>query len=409
MDSRVKTYVVGAMFAAAMLAGCKKSAPVSFETWFTPPPVASISEDDGSAYGSYVKAAKSAIESDEIGIGKVSFTPGQRGESMTKCRTALQELMRGTSREGEVQFVPQYPDQLNPYHAAWRHLARVALWEIEDALQAGGSERFLSTVAMLCEFSSDLLSGSATEADLGLSIQDDLRKLLVTASDQFPPEVLNRIADEVEANMASSEALTITAKNEEQNYLAAVQFTQDSFQKRSYDKLSELLGKEVREAVEYLKQMESADGSTQAAYFKGMAGEIKGEISQFEAAIKLPVKEREKWTIPDGSRPWKRFVKHYYRTLRPLLAKYTNTLTRTRLFILDCRIRAMVRSSGVAPADLATFAPALVTDPYTGSTFGYESEGPVFKIYSLGADFRDSGGKTDPEYSEPDIVIERPL
>jgi hypothetical protein len=85
-----------------------------------------------------------------------------------------------------------------------------------------------------------------------------------------------------------------------------------------------------------------------------------------------------------------------------------STLARTRLLIIEATILQKVKSGDSAPKDLSEFPAPIRTDPYSGDQFIYRADGKDYRVYSVGADFRDDGGETDWDtYSTPDLKLER--
>ncbi len=90
----------------------------------------------------------------------------------------------------------------------------------------------------------------------------------------------------------------------------------------------------------------------------------------------------------------------------PLLKIQDSTVARTRLAILTCEILKDVKTNQAAPKDLSGFSKDLSLDPYTGRNFAYRSSGPIFEVYSLGADGIDNAGDTDESFFAPDLRLE---
>lgn len=349
-----------------------------------------------------------AREADPLGLRRVSFTEGQRQASLARLRPALGELYRATSKGGDFEAPTMMPFVENPNHAGWRLLGRALVWRLESDLTSEDYEETPSTVRKITKFATDLMTGGAAEADLGLSLLDDMRITLAPSLGQLPVATLNECASILEKDAIRDNWLEEAISKEHKVMLAGVQLVQDAYLEGSLSDLQGNLGLEVREAVDYLNTLHRQGADQQLQYFNGFAKEADTEVTWARQQVERPVLERKEPEYPEGQpRPWKRFSKHFFRSLRPLLSKEARTLARTRLLVLECRTIAHVKAEGQAPKSLGSYAKELRQDPFTGREFCYEADGPVFKLYSPGPDFVDNGGKTGEDYEAPDLTIER--
>ena len=390
-----------------LVAGCSKPHPTAFVRWFTED-AASSSKDSNDAYPSYVRASNMAREADPLGLRRVSFTEGQRQASLVRLRPALGELYRATSKGGDFEAPTLMPFVENPNHSGWRLLGRALIWRLEGDLKNENYEEIPSTVREITKFATDLMAGGAAEADLGLSLLDDVRIALAPSLGQLPAATLNECASVLEKEATRDNWLDEAISKEHKVMLAGVQLVQDAYLEGSLSELQANLGLEVREAVDYLNTLHQQSADQQLQYFRGFAKEADTEVAWVRQQAERPVVARKEPEYPEAQpRPWKRFSKHFFRSLRPLLNKDARTLARTRLLVLECRIIAHVKAGGLAPKSLGSYAKGLRQDPFTGREFCYEADGPVFKLYSPGQDFVDNGGKTGEDYETPDLTIER--
>ncbi|MBL8060114.1 MAG: hypothetical protein JNK63_05285 [Chthonomonas sp.] len=388
-------------------AGCGKPHPAAFATWFSAEPPYH-SQKGTNAFDGYLRAAEMAQSADPLGTRRVSFTEGQKEASQRRLSGALAELTRATGRDCEFEFRAAHPFTPNPSHPGWRLLSRAMIWQLEDALEAADSTAITRTAKQASKFASDLLKGGAAEADLGLSLLDDIRQTLAPELGQLNPETISALAAILEADAIRDDWLDGAIENEHSSMLAGVQFVQDAYLQNKLERLQDNMGPEVREAVEYLRLMHTQSAEKQSGFFQGFANEAKMETSWVLEQSKLPVCNRTELEFPEHqSRPWRRFSKQLFRTLRPLLAKEVRTRARTQLFVLECKILSQVKSNGQAPTSLDAFGEALCLDPFTNRPFSYEADGPVFKLYSPGPDLIDNGGKTGEDYELPDLTLER--
>ncbi len=396
------------LFGIVVLSGCRPSAPPVFPTWFTPPAEYVPAEQSSNAFDAYARAAGAAKSADPVGISRVSFTPGQKAKSLQHLEPSMKIMVGALGQGARLPSRAFSPFQAMPYQSEWRHLGRAFLWRLDSALEekrSGDAER---TVQLISQFSFDLMGGSAMDADLGLTLLDDMRKVILGRIDRLEPSLQASLANLLTKQIPNNPWLEPTLDQERMRMMASVQAVQDAYEKQDDKQLRELLGPEVREAIEYFKRLRGKSGTDQVQYFTGFAKEVDVELALIRSRMALPVNQRPDYEDMEGARPWRRFSKHLVRTMRPLLLKADRTETRTKMLILDLRIRAVVQVSGFAPADLTVHPENLRLDPYSGKSFSYDADGPAYKLYSVGVNGVDDGGMTDDSSVAPDLTLERP-
>jgi hypothetical protein len=385
--------------------GCKPSESVSYQTWFKPAGEIMISDDASMGYEGMVRAGRMAVLDDGLGAKRVHFDGKMRAASIAATSKSIDLLSRSLGSPIQFEYRALGTDEIAPELAGWRLQARVIVWRLSDAcetLSIGDIEKHLN---LGTKFAFALMQGSAVEADLGLTLLDDLRNALVPHFGKLTPGMLASIATITERNLPAGPWLESVLENERQNMLASVQMIQDAYRKDELDGLDKRYGSTVRDAVQHMHHLKAESGSDQTKYFQGLGAEVDAELGAIRTWISLPKAEREEIKHPDP-RPWRRLARHTLQTLRPLVDKADATLCKTRLFVLTCRIKAQVRSQQLAPPTLTGFPEHLITDPYSGHPFGYDADGPSFKLYSVGLDLRDSGGESDETGTTPDMVLE---
>lgn len=182
-----------------------------------------------------------------------------------------------------------------------------------------------------------------------------------------------------------------------------VQWIQDSYRKKEWSELEKSMYKDGREAIDFLKGLDAEQAPT---YFASMAKEAETITTDLvrDAELTLPARAPVDWDkLPD--RPWKRFSKHFFRFAETLLAIGDEFDARTRLFVLNSRVIAVVKRNGAAPKSLPGEA-WLKSDPYSKSEFVYRATGSDFILYSVGQDMRDDGGDTDEAGLRPDLKLD---
>lgn len=406
----LRKVLLGGILAVGLgLSGCRSADPPRFRTWFEEPAPLVPQESSGNAFDGYVLAAMRASVDDAKGIERVNFPGPERTASLQRMRPALQIFSSAVRKPCDFEFRAMMPFKESPYHAGFRQIGRALVWQLEDAIAANATGEIETRVAQGAKFAMDLMRGGAPEADLGFQILDDMRRALAPNLDQLSPSLLVSIADIFERATLNTEWFEPALENERTTMLAGVQFVQDAYRSGDYTQLQQQLGGEVREAVEYFKQLRNRSARDQEMYFEGFAAEIDRELNWVREQMARPMRERTEIDFEGERRPWRRFSKHFFRNLRPLLDRQVRTEARTKLMILECRIVAQIKSNGSAPTDLSAFPKPLISDPFTGRPFGYEADGPAFKLYSSGADFVDNGGKTNDEFEAPDLTLEKGL
>lgn len=391
---------------ALLVAGCRPAPPPQFTTWAKVEVPEARQRGSSDAFDTYLEAAEQVRRDDALGLSRVNFTAEQKRASIQRSASALRLVRNGTRQNLNYRFIVTEPFAPNETLAAWRHLGRMMGWEIENSAAANAGDT-ATRVRELMVFAHALMQGGAPEADTGLALVDEARIAILNHLDTLDARNLRAISEILKPYAADPNWLDRPIENEAKTMRMGVQWVQDAFLKEDWKKVNEQLGTEVVPATKYLSELRHDDGAKQIAYFQGFAAEVDIELKTIRDAAAVPAAKREKTLfIPEGERPWKRFSKHFFRTLRPLLSRYDLTLTRTKLLILECMVRAQVKASRLAPTDLSKFDAELTTDPLTGQPFGYSAVGPVYKLYSIGMDQQDNGGVSDTEHASPDLTLE---
>lgn len=391
----------------AALAGCRSAPPVDYTVWWTPvtPYVPNSASDN--AFDDYCLAAKQAETDDALGINRVSFTPGQKKESQGKLKAALALFNKGMSKKCEFEYRAAGPFEKRPYLSGWRLIGRSLIWDTEFALETNSTGLLIERSGQITKFATDLLGGGAMEADLGLSLLDEFRRAIAPRLREMNPKVLAAISDSMVRHAMNPNWLNAVVLHEKEGMLASVQWVQDHYKAEDFQPMTDSLGEEAAEAIHYLVALRQRDGQERHEYFKGFASEVDYEVNTVQKALKEPRARRGELAIPEGRRPWRRLSKQFFRTIRPLLKRHDYTLARTRLLILECRLQAQVKSIYRAPGNLSNFPKELTMDPVSGQPFAYTALGNEFKLYSVGEDLRDNGGRTNDSFSSPDLVLEK--
>ena len=389
------------MFAAA--AGCRTPAAPTYPTWVPPEPTTVGSGKQAT----YLRAAEAAVEAAPEAATRVFFTPDRRKAVVRATAGAVGLVQQAVGQSGEWIHTPHAPFTSRSEQAGWRLIGRALVWRIEDALDRKDDAGAVGLAIVATQFGADLCSGDATDASLGFAIMADARRAVAPHLTRFQSSDLQRLSQGVRRALERMAPPAQTLQNERTNMLAAVQAVQDAYRDNRLDDVGRKLLRDAAPAVERLQAMRSSDGDERVRYFEGMAGEADALVRHAMLCAGLPTQARPKPPKFERERPWSALAKPFFSTWEPLLAVQDEGLARTRLFALECALLAQVKRERQAPDSLKAFEPPLTLDPYTGEPFVYRSDGGVFRIYSVGADYRDDGGDTDEAFSQPDLKLER--
>lgn len=388
-----------------VLAGCSHAPPPAYPDWGRrDQPIRSSTADP--VFAAYTRAAVQAETDAAKYADRVVFTPDQRKAMQAAISQPVSIIRAQTGKPVEFDFKPRPPFAVAPYQKGWRLIGRSMIWDI----QASGEDldKAITAAVQATGFGFGLSSGGATDASLGLMIADDARRALVDKLGKMSPAQLDRLANGMQAVLATKPTLQQAIDNEHEQMLAAVKAIQDAYVQEHYEDLKVKLGPDVRDAITYLQDMHSDDARKRPAYFEKLAAEADAEVDWLQQACLQPAAKRQGDPMAKSEqRPWRKFSKQFFRTCRPLLSMNDSTLARTRLLILTCRIEAETKRTGSAPKELGEFPARLRQDPYSGLPFVYRADGPDYFLYSVGADLTDDGGQTDETFTTPDLLLER--
>lgn len=390
----------------ATLLGCRSSREPSYPKLIEDPKPYVPSAGTSNAFDGYARAALMAEQADPKNVARTNFTPGQRAAALSRTARAVELVASSTRLKCEFEYRPPLPFEAPPYQQGWLLIGRVFAWRIEDAGRAAQYDTLARNLALATRFGYDLTGGGASDVSLGCSIVDRARSAAAPFLGKMGAGQLNRLAASVEAALNARPQLEQAVDNEGAAMLRAVQFVQDCYAKQNFEPLREGLGPEVRDAIQYLRELRSKDDAERIAYFDRFAQEAREETVSVRAAAALPTAQRAAPPVPAyEERPWRRFAKHFF-SVRGVLPTYDRTLARTRLLVLKAGVLAQVKASKVAPSNLGKFDADTRTDPYSGKPFVYRADGADFKLYSVGENLRDDGGQTDAANLSPDLLLE---
>jgi hypothetical protein len=389
------------------MVGCGSPPSPAFPTW-QPVGVGYVPlRSSGNAYDRYALAAEEAERTARKYADRVYFTPGMKEAVIKETASAVAMVRQGAALPCEFRFVPHRPFEQMPYHRGWRLIEHALVWSIEKACQAGEYDAAISNAVVATKFGFDLTGGGALEASLGLTTADDVRKALAPYLLKMGAKQLGTLSAGIKGALEKKPPMALTIRNERLNMLAAVQAVQDAYRDRDFKLMRKKLGSDVREAIQYLEDLRSKDEKERPAYFNGFAEEANLQADWDTRLATVPANQRtDEGPRLREKRPWRRFAKQFFHAPDHLLAQDDATVARTKLLILHSEILRQVKSQKKAPLSLSLFTKTLTIDPFTGLPFLYRSDGPDYKLYSVGSDFKDDGGATDETFSLPDMQLE---
>lgn len=402
MEGRVKF----ALFVVIVAGSCTKAPPPTFDIWSNK--LGAPTQARSRTFEEYVRAANVAEKLFPEYVNRVHFTPGIQKQIVDGLAPTLERLAKQTAEPCEFAFQPLGPFEAPPHQQGWRLIGRALAFRIQTSLLEGRGDQAVRDLLLATRFGFDICSGSATDASLGLTIVDDARRAFLPHLHQLGAEQLERLSAGLKGELDRRRSLSTAIHNEHLNMREAIQFVQDSFRKGEARLLSERLGLDVQDAVQYLDQLRGKSGEEQVAYFSGF-GKEADLIREYEMdRADLNARQRDSLkplSLPEP-RPWWRLSKHLFFTFDSLLEARDRTVARTRLLAVEASVLASVKNSGQAPRDLNSLAESLVIDPYTGQKLLYRASGATYRLYSVGANLADDGGDTNEEHAEPDLTLE---
>jgi len=390
------------------VAGCSQPSPPAYTDWAPRDKAFAPSENSSNAFDGYVLAARKAEDATASLNRRVFFTAGQQAKIIQACAPALSLVRRSASKRCDFQFASQKPFELSPNHVGWRMIRNSLAWQIKAAVAKKDYDTAVSLTVLATKAGFDISGGSAKDADLGLQMVDDARREMVVGLPDLSANQLSTLTSGLKNSLGAQPSFSQVIDNERSNMLQAVQFVQDCYRADDYAILKKNIGNEVRDAIDFLKQVKRDDLTKRPAYFEGFAAEATAVCEATRKLAALPVVKRDAEPGPKlaSNRPWRRFATQFFGALNPILGKWDATLTRTRLLILTSEIYRQIKVAKLAPRTLGGFSRELTIDPYTGQPFKYRANGSEFYLYSAGMNFLDDQGVTDSTFSNPDLTLE---
>ena len=384
------------------LAGCSEKVPVPYTTVAPTEKPYAAKEGSDNAYDSYVLAAHRTADLVTREDRRRSFTTGFKVRTVSTLAPVLDSVEKATRRSCQFVYVARQPFSTDSPGQDWYLMGRTIAWKVEALLEAHETDEAVDWAIAGLKFGCDLTQGDVEDASIGYGVVELVRQAVRSHQETLGPKQLVRLSEGIAAALDRCGPAEQVLTNQEKAMLASVQMVMDSYHQKQTDKLENLLYKDSRDAVTYLRELKEGD---RPAYFAGFAEEAKATAAYARAQADKPAHERQPLSFPEKqSRPWKRFSQHFFAPAFTYLDLRDRFLATTRLWAVDARCRAAALT-GSAPAGI-THLGALAVDPYSGKPFVYYAAGSDYKVYSVGKDGRDDGGHSDDGY-QPDMRLDQ--
>jgi hypothetical protein len=389
--------------------GCRHAADVPFPDWLATARTARASSSTG-AFDQLASAAKDAEQLGGKDLKRVYFTPQKRTDLIERLSGPMARVSQAC--RGRIEMPPRVakPFEALPYQAGWRAIGRAMVWRIERSASLNKTGEAVDWNLAATRFGIALTAGSASDAELGYATIEEARQALSSVFGKLNAAELRRLGTGIEAALGNRPRPDDLIRNERESMLAAVQEIQDSYRERRLGGLLTQLGKDIDPAIDYLDKLRTEDPKERAQYFEDFATEAELWTAHYDQALHRNARQRVNSPGPalKQDRPWRRFSRHFFRSIEPLLAVRDECLARTRLLGLNALLLAECKTNGAAPGSLTGLSKELTIDPYSGKELMYRPDGAYFLLYSIGADFKDDGGETNQDGTAPDLRLEEP-
>lgn len=377
---------ISAFVLLAMIAGCAKPPTPPFPNHLQ----GYVLDSQNPGFALYQQAARDIETLPSNLLKRTKWTLGQKQSAIERCAPALQKITQAQRIGVSFVFAPSSPLAPPKERRGWSFLGKAMRWQVEEALV---SEKYSHAVAVFlrcARFGLDISGGDAMDANLGLTIVNDVSVAVWKAFPKMSSQNLRELHEGFVRILQSAPTLQSILRHERATMLQVVQSIQDAYLAGKLDKFTKVAS-QLKPAVDYLERLKSRSYEEQIRYFKNFAQEVEEEFQNI-AQANFDFRQIANREPKDRERPWKRFATHYFRTARYLLPLWTETHAKMRLMALDAALMARVKAGKNLPNDLASFPEWLRTDPFSRKDFVYVPRGSDYVLYSVGVDSKDDGG-----------------
>ncbi len=370
---------------------------------YNPPPRPALPRPN--AYDTYLKASKSLVNVKQI---DKAFPYSKKGPEVSSLTHAEKQAMVKANakalnilREGLKQdcMLPSGMRMIFPDLSGLRKLSRAVALEALVYKESGENGKAMMTCMDGLEFGNDVAKGGNVLANLAsIAYQSIARKniwgveeRLNLADTRMAIARLNGIISEAvpfkttmieesHSFLTVEARLFFNARNWRQQY-ASADFT---------NKLLERKPLTLQNRVHYSSEYAKTSGLSRRGLFAGVQNDYAKQI----AAAGMSYVDSTKLKIP-GSNKISRMIMPVFGKAR---FKYEDNRCLNDLLLLQLALHAYKLEHGRYPVMLGDLAPgylkSIPMDPFdTGNSYKYKLTSNGYKLYSLGPDLKDDGGK----------------
>ncbi|MBL8087134.1 MAG: hypothetical protein JNM85_03570 [Chthonomonas sp.] len=400
------------------LVGCRKAPEPAIRTYSPPAEPFAPSANSGNAYDGYVLAGRAAaalptrITSASNPVGRA------RQELLSALGPMLSKVATSSKLPCKVKYVPTKPFSLSSEAQGWALIGRALALQIQSAVREKNYGLALEHYSVAMRFGMDLTGSDVLVAGLGLTIVNNARAALASGLDGMGAGQLQQVVATTKGALDRRPAFELLLKNERESMNQSIDMVQaeveqirklkDDEREKRLEAFQARLGSTGREAMLPLTKVFDSPNELRSI-FDGMSREADAQIELAAQRATKSTADRGEWPESESQgKPWGRLSNMFFGTFDGYQRLETATLARCRLLAVYSSALAIVKAQRIAPARLDECPEWARTDPYSGKPFIYWASGNVFKVYSVGADLQDDGGKTDDSFSIPDVTLEVP-
>lgn len=392
------------MLVAGTMAGCHRGAPPPGVRYSRELPAFSAEANSGNAFAGYVLAAAVAQQVPAKFLDRDNPTPSERRKVLQQLAPAMAQFAAASKKPCEIPLRKVEPFRARPEELGLNVLRRAFVWRIDSACRERNFDAAIADCLVLTRFGMDMTGDDALGATQGYTAINDARKAILPYLDMMGGSQLRALSAGIEAAEQREPKASQCIAAEKESALASLDQLQDWARAKNTDQLTENLGSIAHDVAPILIKLRF-DRTEGNEFFATIAADLNEECKGAEARFGQPTAEREKW--PDNpKKQWMTVARLISRNLRPLLELRDLTQARTRMLAVHCKALAAIKLEKSAPISLNAVKVAQAIDPYTGKPLKYLGAGTEFRVYSVGEDLRDDGGKSDRGGTTPDLVLE---
>jgi len=391
--------------AVCALAGCGSKTPPPAVTFVAPQTPYQPAEASGNGFDAYCRAALEAEKADPTLLRKVAFTDREYAQLATTLSRPLSGLESGIGKMTRFEFRPVGPFQPQPYSVGWRILGEAMIGQLQAAVKEKNEGRIAQLTGNITQFGFDLTHGDGGYAIQGYGLVDRCRKLVTPVLKDLSSGTLSDISSRVAIAIKSAAPLDETLANEAQTAGLSLQTIQQMHMEGKFDVLREYLGSGGKDLVDYLKNIDPTSSKRRDLYDQ-VKQRYDDEMKLEQDRAKAVPSKQEDFPKDSGKKEIRTMGRMFAQLGRTLIVTQPLVITRSKLFALYAHCQARVAAGQPVQAQLSGMPQEMMTDPFSGQSFVYHTNGTTFEIYSVGKNGTDDDGKGGPSGTDPDVRLE---